>query len=263
MTATLRPMSAGGIEDLLDPGDVARERGDDDPALERLHDLAEGLADGPLGRRVAGLLGVRGVREQAQDALGAELREDREVRELAVDRGVVELEVAGVDDRPDRRAQGDPHRVGDRVADPERDDRERADLELIARVEREDRVVVELVLLDLVAEEPARQRRGVDRHARELGEHVRQAADVVLVGVGDEEGLDLLAVLLEVGDVGDDEVDAEHLLVGEHEAAVDDDDLVAVLEDVHVLADLAHPAERDDAERLIGSLGGHMGPRTG
>ena len=74
---------------------------------------------------------------------------------------------------------------------------------------------------------------------------------MVLVGVGDEERLDLGAALLEIGDVGDDEVDAEHLLVGEHQPAVDDDDVVAVLEHVHVLADLAHPAERDDAERLV------------
>ena len=112
---------------------------------------------------------------------------------------------------------------------------------------------MELVLLDLVAQQAARQRRGVDGHARELGQHVRQAADVVLVGVGDEERLDLVAALLEVGDVGHDEVDAEHLLVGEHQPAVDDDDVVAVLEDVHVLADLADAAERDDAERLAGS----------
>ena len=69
--------------------------------------------------------------------------------------------------------------------------------------------------------------------------------------MGDEERLDVGAALLEVGDVGDDEVDAEHLLVGEHQAAVDDDDVVAVLEHVHVLADLAHPAERDDPERLV------------
>ena len=174
-----------------------------------------------------------------------------EVGQLAVDRGVVELEVAGVDDRPDRRAQGDAHRVRDGVADPERHDVERADVELVARIERDQRVVVELVLLDLVAEQAAGQGRGVDRHARELGEDVRQPADVVLVGVGDQERLDLGAALLEVGDVGDDEVDAEHLLVREHQPAVDDHDLVAVLEDVHVLADLAHPAERDDAERMV------------
>ena len=168
---------------------------------------------------------------------------------------MVELEVAGVDDRPDRRPQGDAHRVGDRVADPERDDVERPDVELVAGVEREHRVVVELVLLDLVAEQAARQRAGVDRHARELGQDVRQGADVVLVGVGDEERPDLVAALLEVGDVGDDEVDAEHLLVGEHQPAVDDDDVVAVLEDVHVLADLPHPAERDDAERRVRAVG--------
>ena len=156
-----------------------------------------------------------------------------------------------MDDRPDRRAQGDAHRVRDRVADPERHDVERPDVELVAGVERHERVVVELVLLDLVAEEAAGQGAGVDRHARELREHVGQGADVVLVGVGDEERLDLGAVLLEVGDVGDDEVDAEHLLVREHESAVDDDDVVAVLEDVHVLADLPHPAERDDAEWQI------------
>src|ERR671910_775900 len=83
---------------------------------------------------------------------------------------------------------------------------------------------MELVLFDLVAEQAAGQGAGIDRHARELGE---------------------------------DEVDAEHLLVGEHESTVDDDDVVAILEDVHVLADLAHPAERDDTERLIRVGDGH------
>jgi hypothetical protein len=115
------------------------------------------------------------------------------------------------------------------------------------------------VLLDLVAQESTGQGAGIDRHARELGQDVGQRADVVLVGMGDQERPDLVAVLLEIADVGDDEVDAEHLLVGEHEAAIDDDDVVAVLEHVHVLADLPHPAKRDDAERLLGlgSWAGH------
>ena len=248
MTVVLRPNDGGGVEDLLDAGDVAREGRDDHPAVERLHDLAERLADGPLGRGVARVLGAGRVRQEADDALRAELGEDREVGQLAVDRGVVELEVAGVDDDAGRRPEGDAHRVRDRVADPERDDAERADLDLVAGLEGEDRVVVELVLLDLVAEQAAGEGRGVDRHARELGQDVRQGADVVLVGVGDQEGLDVGLALLEIGDVGDDEVDPEHLLVGEHQAAVDDDDVVAVLEHVHVLADLADPAERDDPE---------------
>ena len=251
MTAILRSNDGGRIEDLLDPGDVAREGGHDDPAVERLHDLPERLADRPLRRRVAGVLGSGRVRQEHDDALLAELGEDVEVGQLAVDRGVVELEVTGVNDDPDRGPQGDPHRVGDRVADPERDDRERPDRDLIARLERQERIVVELVLLDLVAEQAAGERRGVDGHAGELGQDVRQAADVVLVGVSDEERPDVGAVLLEIGDIRHDEVDPEHLLVREHQPAVDDDDVVAVLEDVHVLADLAHPAERDDPEWLV------------
>ena len=106
-----------------------------------------------------------------------------------------------------------------------------------------------LCSLILLPEQAAREGRRVDRHARELGQDVRQPADVVLVGMRDEERLDLVAAFLEVGDVGHDEVDAEHLLVGEHQPAVDDDDVVAVLEHVHVLADLAHAAERDDPKR--------------
>ena len=161
---------------------------------------------------------------------------------------MVELEVAGVDDRAQGCAQGDAHRVGDRVADPERGRLEGAQLDRVARFERQDRVLGEVVLLDLVAKQAAREGRGVDGHARELGQHVGQPADVVLMRVRDEERLDVGAPLLEVGHVGHHEVDAEHLLVGEHQAAVDHDDLVAVLEHVHVLADLAHPAEGDDAQ---------------
>jgi hypothetical protein len=136
------------------------------------------------------------------------------------------------------------------VADSERDDREWTDLDLVARIERSQLVVVEAVLLDLVAQQSPGQGRGIDRDTGELGQDVGQAANVVFMGVGDEEGAHVGAPLLEVGDVGDDQVDPEHLLVGEHQAAVDHDDVIAVFEDVHVLADLAHPAKRDDPERL-------------
>ena len=248
----------GGVEDLLDARDVAGEGGDDHAAVERLHDLAEGLADDALGRRVARVLGPRRVGQQADDALLAQAREDVEVGQLAVDRRVVELEVAGVHDDAHGRPQRDAHGVRDRVADPERDRRERADLQLVAGLQGDQRVVVELVLLDLVAQQAAGERARVHGHARELGQDVGQAADVVLVGVRDQERPDLGAVLLEVGDIGHDEVDAEHLLVGEHEPAVDDDDVVAVLEHVHVLADLPHPAERDDAERRAGVCHGRL-----
>ena len=97
MTVTLRLHVRGRVEDLLDAGDVAREGGDDHAPVERLHDLPERLAHDPLGRRVARVLRPRRVRQEADHALLAQAGEDVEVGQLAVDRGVVELEVAGVD----------------------------------------------------------------------------------------------------------------------------------------------------------------------
>src|SRR5664280_1023489 len=50
------------IDNLLNSGDVAGEGGNDDPAVERLHDLAESLAHRSFGERVAGLLGACRIR---------------------------------------------------------------------------------------------------------------------------------------------------------------------------------------------------------
>src|SRR6266511_5019635 len=249
----------GGVQDLLDARDVARERGDDNPPVDRFHDLAEGIADGPLRRGIARVLGAGGVGQQADDALRTQPGQNREVGQLAVHGCVVELEVAGVDNRAHRRPQGKSHRVRNRMADPEGEDAERPDLELVPRLHGYQRVVVELVLPDLVAQEAAGERAGIDRDSWELGQHVWQPTHVVLVCVGDQEGPDVGPAFLEIGDVGDDEVDVEHLLVREHEPAIDHDDVVAVLEDVHVLADLANPAEGDDSKRRAAV--GHRGFR--
>ena len=69
---------------------------------------------------------------------------------------------------------------------------------------------------------------------------------MVLVPVGEHDRVDALP--LEVGDVGQDEVDAQMLVAREGETRVHDDDVAAVLVDGHVLADFAETAERDDAQ---------------
>ena len=163
---------------------------------------------------------------------------------------MVELPVARVDDRPLRGVDGHADRVGDAVADVVRVAAERADAERRPRRDLDhDRLVGELVLAELRADEPERELRAVNRHVREVAQDVRQRADVILVRVRDEDPFDLVAALAEVLDVGDDEVDAEHLLVGEHEPGVDDQDVVALLDRHHVLPDLTDTAERDDADR--------------
>ncbi len=74
---------------------------------------------------------------------------------------------------------------------------------------------------------------------------------MILVAVGNDEAPQLLAVLEKVRDIGDDQVHPKHLFLWEHEAGVDGDDVVAALEQHHVLADLAEAAEGDNADFVL------------
>ena len=69
---------------------------------------------------------------------------------------------------------------------------------------------------------------------------------MVLVPVGDEHAADTVLVLDKIAHVGDDAVDAVHVVAGEGHAAVDHDDLAAVFVNGHILADLIETAEGDD-----------------
>ena len=57
-------------------------------------------------------------------------------------------------------------------------------------------------------------------------------------------------------EVGEDQVDAGVVVLGEQHPAVDDQQPAVVLEDGHVATDLAEPAERDDPEPPFGSSAG-------
>ena len=82
-------------------------------------------------------------------------------------------------------------------------------------------------------------------------EQERHRADVVFVAVGQDQRADVLAVLLEVSEIGRDDVDAQQFGFGEHHPGVDDDDVVAVAQGHAVHAELAQPAERDHLQFCI------------
>ena len=170
----------------------------------------------------------------------------------------IEPKVPGVHDRADRGLDGEADAVGDRVGDSDRLDPERAHLEPVARPHgHQPRLRAEPVLAQSLGGERQRQRRPVDGDLR-LPEQVGQGAHVVLVAVGEQDREEALALGERVGEVGDDVVDPRHLVVGEHEAAVDRDDLVGVLDEHHVEADLAEPAERNQADRRPGATRGRL-----
>ena len=87
----------------------------------------------------------------------------------------------------------------------------------------------------------------VESERRDRFEQIGQPADVVLVGVGDDASVDSIGVLLEVGEVRDDRVDARLGLVGEHLPAVEDDHAALRLEDRAVATDVAEAAEKGNS----------------
>ena len=125
-------------------------------------------------------------------------------------------------------------------------------LELLAGGDVLEVDVSQVVLVELGAGHGDRQRAAEDGDVAagvELAQHPRQRPEVILVAVGDDDGLDVVGALAQVGEVRQHEVDAEHVGRREPQPGVDDDDAVLVLDDRHVLADLAQAAEREDAER--------------
>ncbi len=245
----------GGVEHLLDPVHVAREAGDDDALGRRAEHLLDGGREVLLGGRETGDLRVGGVGEEEVHALLAEARERGEVGEAAVHRELIHLEVARVQDHAGARADRDGEAVGDGVVHGD---------ELEVELARGDAVALlhlagdglDLVLLELRADEREREPGSDDGDVGPLLQEVGDAADVVLVAVREDDARDLVEAPAQGAEVGEDHVDAGLALLGEEHAAVDDEQLALVLEQRHVAADVAEAAEGRDAQAAAGQAPG-------
>ena len=151
-------------------------------------------------------------------------------------------------DGAERRGDGERYRVRDGVVRVNELDAETAQLDGVARADMVQLDLLgHLVLGELGLDDAAGQARCVNRCVA-LTQHIRDRADVVLVAVGDDVAAQLVQVALEVGRVRDNEVYAEHIIVRECYAAVDYNDVAAVLDNGHVLADLVQTAKRYDLQ---------------
>ena len=71
---------------------------------------------------------------------------------------------------------------------------------------------------------------------------------MILMPVGNDKALDLVNIFFQICDVRDDQVDAEHIILGERQAAVDDNNAVIILESGDVHTDLFQTAQGYDPE---------------
>ena len=97
-------------------------------------------------------------------------------------------------------------------------------------------VIRNVVFFEFPFNEAAYQFRCVHGHVYFI-EQVGQAADMVFVTMGNDDSSYFVPVFNQVTHVRDDEVDAEHIVIGEGQTGIDDDNVVSVLDNRHVFAD--------------------------
>ena len=238
----------GELQRDADAVDGRREAGEEEPALGAREDLVEARADGPFARRVAGAVDVGGVLQQRKDAALAVLSEAGQIEGLAVGRGKIDLEIAGMDHDADRRFDGERDAIDQAVRDAQGLDGEGPEVELALGLNLDELgVVQQLVLFELALDIGKRELRGIDGDI-ELAQQPGQAADVVFVAVGKDDAAHAGAVFDEVGDVRDDDVDAEQIALRKHQAGVDDEDVFVPANGHAVHAELAKSADGNDLE---------------
>ena len=95
-----------------------------------------------------------------------------------------------------------------------------------------------------------------NRDVRPQLEQKRDRADVVFVPVGHHERIHLVETVLDVPQIGQDQVDAGFVVIGEQHATVDDEQSAEVLENGHVSADFVDTAERGHPQAFRGQRPG-------
>ena len=140
-------------------------------------------------------------------------------------------------------ADGDGERIGDRVVDGDELELERAELLALALLHGE-RVRRDAVLLELRLDEREGQREPISGMSwRSLSRYGTAPMWSSWPCVSTTPRMS--SRRSRIGrEVGQDQVDARLVLLGEEHAAVDDEELAVELEDGHVAADLAETAER-------------------
>ena len=108
-------------------------------------------------------------------------------------------------------------------------------------------IIQQVMLVELVFDVGQRELSAPDRHIQ-LGKNPRQRADVVFMAVGQDNRAHLLAVFDQVRDVGNNDVHAQQFGFGEHQAGVDDDNVIAPAHGHAVHSELAQTAQGHDMQ---------------
>ena len=141
---------------------------------------------------------------------------------------------------------GESHRVGDGVIHVDEFHGEAACTDGVAGLVGDELdLVCQLVLFQLQLDQTVGHGGAVNGTVY-LPEAIGNGTDMVFMTVGNEEAPELLLVGHQIGEVGDHQVNAVHVFLGEAYAAVNDDHVLAIFQDGAVLSDFIQTAQRDN-----------------
>ena len=209
-----------------------------------------GVAHGAFRHGKARPQGVGGVCHQGQDSCLSQLCKALQVYGVAEYRRIVHLEVSRMQDHACRAVDRQGGCVLDGVVCLNEFHLEVSGVDHVAVGDHVELCALQKACFpELVLDQGGSEPGGIYREVQ-LPQDIGKGSDVVLMTVGDIKALQLLHVLLQIGHIRYDQVDAQHLLIRERHSAVHHDDAVLILEGRDVHSDLFQASQGDDADVL-------------
>ncbi len=101
------------------------------------------------------------------------------------------------------------------------------------------------LLLQLAADEPGGERRGIQRHTQILGQ-IGQRADMILMSMGEHDAEQIVDPVLDEAQVRQDDIDPRIGRIGKGDAAIDHDPFALAAIEIDVHANLARATKRKE-----------------
>ena len=151
--------------------------------------------------------------------------------------------------------------IGDGVVDVDKFHRHAARLYHILGLDHIEVAGAQDIVLPQLALQQAQGELGAIDGDVDAFEQIGEGADVVLMAVGEKYPPYLFPVALQIGEIGDDQVHPQHLVVREGQAAVHYNNVVGAFVQVDVFSDFPQTTQGDNPDRGLSLLaGGACGP---
>ena len=236
----------GIVDYLLNAVNVGGKGSNDNSlALSLCKQLFKGLAHLAFRCGISGTFRICGISHKGKNAPVAQLAEACKVDDAAVNGSEIHLEVACVDNHACGSVNSKTHSVGYGVIYSYEFNRHAAHLYSLSRSDNVKLGAAEkIMLLELSFDKSHREPCCIHGNIY-LFKQIRKTAYVILMTVSDYNASYSCGILLNIGKIGDNQVNAGHIAVREGKTAVNDKNVVAAFKEGHVLADLVQTAQRD------------------